>query len=511
MARGQLVRNCGVALAGGAAISLLAAPVLAQSGGDGQLSPQERALLQQGAAPTSLQSLPWVANPTPARQRPRPAQPALQPQSPATPAAGQNAGQTPSQAFAAQFPGGQSPDVPQHPAFAPVEEPVQQWTVGDAEALWQVIARIDSEGLYPADYQPEALQRAIAIGAGPALDEQASRSFDWLAEDLRDGRTPMTARQDWFLLDTDQDEHPTAALMAQALAAHDVAGVLASLAPSYPDYATLKDALAATPPGDEARRDLIRLNMDRWRWLPRDLGFHYLIANVPEFELRLIVNGHKIRDYRTIVGKPGRTATPQLSAKVQSIVFYPTWTVPQSIIEHEGLAKKIAANPAWAARQNFKVTTGSDGSISIVQQPGPMNSLGEMKIDMPNPHAIYLHDTDARYLFARPVRAFSHGCVRTQNAVELGMTIAIITNSLSQDKAGFLHQEHKNIRVPLASSFPAYITYFTFGTGLDGQLTQFTDLYGRDAPVLASFAAPRQLHTTQRTSDEEVIVAADPL
>ena len=513
MARGQLVRNCGVALAGGAALSLLASPALGQSGGDSQLSPQERALLQQGAAPVSAQSLPWVANPTPA---PAPSQPRAKPRplvaTPATAAAPKNAApQTPSQAFTAQFPGTPPPAAAQHATFAPVEEPVQQWTVGDAEALWQVIARIDAEGLYPADYQPEALQRAIAIGAGPALDEQASRSFDWLAEDLRDGRTPMTARSDWFILDTDQDQQPTAALMAQALATHDVAGVLAGLAPVYPDYATLKDALAATPPGDEARRDSIRLNMDRWRWLPRDLGFHYLIANVPEFELRLMVNGHKIRDYRTIVGKPGRTATPQLSAKVQSIVFYPTWTVPQSIIEHEGLAKKIAANPAWAAKQGFKVTTGGDGSISIVQQPGPMNSLGEMKIDMPNPHAIYLHDTDARYLFARPVRAFSHGCVRTQNAVELGMTIAIITNSLSQDKAGFLHQEHKNIRVPLASSFPAYITYFTFGTGLDGQLTQFTDLYGRDAPVLASFAAPRQLHTTQRTSDEEVIVAADPL
>ena len=513
MARGQLVRNCGVALAGGAALSLLASPALGQSGGDSQLSPQERALLQQGAAPVSAQSLPWVANPTPA---PAPSQPRAKPRplvaTPATAAAPKNAApQTPSQAFTAQFPGTPPPAAAQHATFAPVEEPVQQWTVGDAEALWQVIARIDAEGLYPADYQPEALQRAIAIGAGPALDEQASRSFDWLAEDLRDGRTPMPARENWFIVDPDQDTLPTAQLLTQALATHDVPGVLAALAPAYPDYAALKAALAATAPGDSAQADAIRANMDRWRWLPRDLGFRYLIANVPEFEVRMLVNGRLIRGYHTIVGKPGRTSTPQLSAKVQQVVFYPTWTVPQSIIEHDHYAEKYAANPNWAVKNNFKVTRQADGSLSFVQQPGTKNSLGEMKIDMPNPHAIYLHDTDARYLFARPARAFSHGCVRVEKAVELGMTIALISKSITQDKAEAIYRTHKNTRVPITTDFPVYIAYFTLGTDEHGQLTRFADLYNHDPAVIASFAAPRALHTTQRTSGSEVIKAEDPL
>ncbi len=518
----------------------VAAPALAQSGADsasGQLSGPARAVLQQGAAPANLQSLPWVegANKLPPAPRPRvpasatpPVGPnAAQPQGKAaTQASAQPSGQptirpsldqqildqTNASQNARAATAGTAPSAnPQTAAFPLVEEPVQPWTVGDAQALVRVITGIGAEGLNPADYQPEALQRAVEQGVGPALDEQASRSFDWLAEDLRDGRTPMAARDNWFVVDPDQDDMPTAQLLAQALATHDVPGVLASLAPTYGDYAVLKTALATTAPGANAQADAIRINMDRWRWLPRDLGKIYLITNVPEFQVRFTAGGRIIRNYKTIVGKPGRTATPQLSAKVQSVVFYPTWTVPQSIIEHEHLADKIAAKPAWAASHGYTVKTLGDGSISIVQQPGTNNSLGEMKIDMPNPHAIYMHDTDARYLFARPVRAFSHGCVRVEKAVELGMIMAIASKSLTAQQAEAIYRLHKNTRVPMAQSFPAYITYFTVAVDVNGQLTRFTDLYARDPAVLASFANPRALHTTQRTSDQEVIVAADPL
>ena len=526
MAHMQHWQTGGVTLALGLmALAMPAAPVAAQTGGDaasGQLSPAARAAMQHGADPVSLQSLPWVAGNPPVRPHARPkpaATPAAAPTAPPTAAspAQPSLDQQMLDQGAPQYPGATltghqpAPDQPAASAFLPVEEPVQPWTVGDAQALVRVITGIGAEGLFPADYQPEALQRAIEQGAGPALDEQASRSFDWLAEDLRDGRTPMAVRDNWFIVDPDQDVMPTAQLLSQALSAHDVPGVLAALAPTYPDYAVLKAALAATPPGADTQADTLRINLDRWRWLPRDLGKIYLITNVPEFQLRLTVGGRIIRNYKTIVGKPGRTATPQLAAKVQSVVFYPTWTVPQSIIEHEHLAEKIAAKPAWAAAKGYKVTTLGDGSVSIVQQPGTKNSLGEMKIDMPNPHAIYFHDTDARYLFAHPVRAFSHGCVRVEKAVELGMTMAILSKSRTQDQALAIYNAHKNTRVPMAQSFPAYITYFTVGVDVNGQLTRFTDLYGRDPAVLASFAAPRALHTTQRSSDSEVIVAPDPL
>lgn len=406
--------------------------------------------------------------------------------------------------------------VPAQPAPVPVEVPVVEtvmhWDAGDAQALLGVIQSIDTEGLISADYKPDALRAAIAAGEGPALDSAASQSFAWLAEDLRDGRTPMTARVQWFAVDPDRDTNPTDQIMAKALETHDVAGVLASLAPSHPDYQALKAALAATPRSAATARALIRANLDRWRWLPRELGDIYLITNVPEFQLRLMKRNHQIvRTYRTIVGKPGRTATPQLAEQVQAVVFNPTWTVPQSIVQGEGLGPRLLASPASARAQGYKVSKAADGFITVVQQPGPNNALGLMKIDMPNPHAIYLHDTPSRNLFNAPVRAFSHGCIRTERAVELGITMAILGANLAPEDGAALSEAGKYQRVVMTRTFPVYITYFTMAQDITGKLATFKDLYGRDAPVLASFAQPRQVKTTQRASDEPVIQLDNPL
>jgi murein L,D-transpeptidase YcbB/YkuD len=393
----------------------------------------------------------------------------------------------------------------------PVPEPVLPWAVSDAQALLAVIETIDSEGLFSKDYQPDALRAAIAKGPGPALDDAASKSFSWLTEDLRDGRTPMTDRVQWFAVDPDQDTNPTGALMAKALETHDVAGVLASLAPTHPDYQALKATLAATPKSDVRTRSLIRVNLDRWRWLRQDLGPVYLLTNVPEFQLRLTVNNRIIKSYRTVVGKPGKTATPQLAEQVKNVVFNPTWTVPQSIVVGEGLGARLIGNPRQAAREGYKATRSADGTITVVQQPGPSNALGLMKIDMPNPHAIYLHDTPSKQYFAAPVRAYSHGCIRTERAVELGMTMAILGADMPQEQLVANATSGKYTKVPMTRTFPVYITYFTMAQDISGKLSTFRDIYGRDLPVLASFAKPREIKTTQRISDEPVVQLDNPL
>lgn len=392
-----------------------------------------------------------------------------------------------------------------------LDEPEMVWPREDAIALLETIEGIESEGLIPADYDPDGLRQAIDAGEGAELDAIASKSFSWLAEDLRDGRTPMTERVQWFAVDPDRDLMPTAQLMAQALIHHDVPGILAGLAPTHPDYAALKAELAKTPASNEKRRKLIQANMDRWRWLARDLGDVYLISNVPEFHLHLIVKNKTIRSYRTIVGKPGRTATPQLAETVSAVVFNPTWTVPQSIVKGEGLGRRVLANPGWARSQGYKATRGSDGTIYVVQQPGSGNALGRMKIDMPNPHAIYFHDTPTKNLFNRDVRAFSHGCIRTERAVELGMTMAILGAKLSGTEAADISRSGEYTKVQMTRTFPAYITYFTIGRDKDGNLKAFNDIYGRDKAVLSSFDAPRRLKTTQRKSDEEIIKLDNPL
>ncbi len=394
---------------------------------------------------------------------------------------------------------------------APVDEPTLTWKAADARALLGVIEGIDADGLIPADYQPDALRTAIAAGEGAALDAQASKSFAWLIEDVRDGRTRMAARLQWFVVDPDVDANPTSAVMARALSTRDIPGAIAGLLPTHPDYAALKAKLAATPASDKATRNLIRVNLDRHRWLARDLGHFYLLTNVPEFQLRLTVGNEIIRSYRTIVGKPGRTATPSLAEVVEGVVFNPTWTVPQSIVKGEGLGARLIGNPRQAAAEGYKVTRAANGTITVVQQPGARNALGFMKLDMPNEHAIFIHDTPSRGLFNSTFRALSHGCVRTDRAIELGMTMAKLGADLDPQDAVKIVGSGKYTRVAMTKTFPVYITYFTMASDISGKMNQFKDIYGRDAAVLAAFAAPRKAWDGKRKSSEAVIRLDNPL
>lgn len=389
------------------------------------------------------------------------------------------------------------------------------WTLAQARALVKFAEGIGGEGLDSKDYLLTGLKAAIAAGEGAALNEAASRSFQFLVEDLRDGRTPMEARRQWFVVDPDPDRMPTQALLDRAVGADGVVKVLTGLNPVNPDYARLRTELAATKDG--ARRKLIIANMDRWRWLPQALGRHYLLTNIPEQKLRLTVNNRIIKSYRTIVGKPGRTATPQLAEMVEAVIYNPTWTVPQSIVKGEGLGAKVLGNPGWARANGYRGSRAENGFVTVVQQPGPNNSLGLMKLDMPNEHAIFLHDTPSRGLFAQDNRALSHGCIRVENAREVAMTMSMLGNMKTKDDIPAIQAEVQGItasgkytRYPLTNQWPVYLTYFTMASDVDGQMTAFADIYGRDAPVLASFDKPRQANRARQT-DEEVVEIVDDL
>ena len=247
------------------------------------------------------------------------------------------------------------------------------------------------------------------------------------------------------------------------------------------------------------------------------LSFQYLVTNIPEQKLRLTVNNRIIKSYRTIVGKPGRTATPQLAEMVEAVIYNPTWTVPQSIVKGEGLGAKVMGIPGWARANGYKGSRGENGFITVVQQPGPNNSLGLMKLDMPNEHAIFLHDTPARGLFAQESRALSHGCVRVENARELAMTMSMLGNMKTKDDIPAIQAEVQAItagreytRYPLTNQWPVYLTYFTMASDVDGKMRSFADIYGRDAPVLASFDKPRQSNRARKT-DEAVVEIVDDL
>ena len=348
------------------------------------------------------------------------------------------------------------------------------------------IDQIGTRGLFAQDYDPAGLRAAIAAGPGAALNEMATRQFKRLAIDLRDGRTPQSARVQWLVKDDDAIRLPVDPLLMSALSTGDMNGTLTALEPRHTDYAALRSALAAT--ADPVRKKLIRANMDRWRWLPNTLGDKHLIANVPEFRLRVVTYGKIIATYPVIAGKP-TTPTPQLNAVAKGVVIHPPWFLPQSVLK-EGVASLIANNPA-AARAKGYTWTGSGKTLAVVQKSGPNSALGVIKVDMPNAELIFIHDTPSRHLFGGTNQALSHGCLRTERAMELGILLGILQGGGTAEELADLIKKGKTERVPFKEELPVFISYFTLSTGANGQLQAFNDIYGRDKAVLASFDKPR--------------------
>lgn len=365
-----------------------------------------------------------------------------------------------------------------------------QWTRDMAQSLLEYVVTVADEGLDPDDYRPEALRAAMEQGESERLDDVAGTIFEWLVEDLRDGRAPISARRAYHVDDPDARIYPASELLARMQAGESAAEVLTSLDPTHPLYAALRDALAATSE-EEQTRDLIRANMDRWRWLPRDLGATNILVNVPEYLLRLTVDGEIVRTHRVIVGGPGRTATPQFSDLVEGVIFNPTWTVPQSIVVGEGLGRRVLNNPAWARSRGYVATRGANGYVSVVQQPGPQNALGLVKLDMPNEHSVFLHDTPARQRFEDDYRALSHGCIRTDKALEFAFALATEDGGIPQEEAQRISDSGVYTRVPLAQPIPVHIAYFTFGRNADGEMEHFADIYDRDQAAIAGLSAPK--------------------
>jgi murein L,D-transpeptidase YcbB/YkuD len=372
-----------------------------------------------------------------------------------------------------------NPDyVPQPaPVLPPVPVPLPPpvWDLASAQELLGYIQQIGKEGLNPADYDPADLSTAIQSGDPVLLSKQATEAFNRVSSDLALGHVKKPARVDWFLVDNDLNAEKQDALLRSALAQHGIAQVLEGLLPTHPQYAALKAALAATPEGDTAKLNRIRLNLDRWRWLPRDLGHKYIIVNVPSFYATLVENGVNRWKQRAVAGKLS-TPTPQLAAVASGVILNPWWEVPKSI-EHEAAGKK-----------GFVPVKGPDGSIQRWRQPpGPTNALGQVKFVMPNSKAIYLHDTNARSRFNSDVRALSHGCVRTQHILDLAtLLLGDDGGDWTADRIQSALDSKKTVPASFVKPLPVYIVYFSEAALLDGTLVDYKDLYGRDAKAMAA-------------------------
>ena len=361
---------------------------------------------------------------------------------------------------------------PQPVIQAPVAPlPAAIWTRSAAEALLAYIEGVGAEGLSPAAYGPDRLRSAIAGGGEGAMAAAATDAFLRLAADLSGGAVRGSGRVDWHMDSSQIDSNAQRQLMARAVSDGRVAEALDSLLPTHPQYHGLRRALEITPESDTAKRDLIRTNMERWRWMPRSLGARHVIVNVPAYTAAIIDDGRVTARHRTVVGAV-RTPTPQLNATIRGVTFNPWWHVPQSIIREMG--GRFGAD--------YQVTRNGN-QISARQQPGPRNSLGRVKIEMPNDHAIYLHDTPSQHLFARPARAFSHGCIRTQNVRDFAALLLAPTGQWGRPQIDRTIGTGRTTTANLSQPIPVYIAYFTAAATTDGEVVSYRDIYGRDAPV----------------------------
>ena len=355
-----------------------------------------------------------------------------------------------------------------------VEElPPPPWAMNDAMELLAYINSVGQEGLNPLDYDPAGLMQAIQSRDPLALAKVATDRFNRLSSDLAFGHVRGEDREGWHVVDKDLDDARQRQMLEAALATHRVAAVLQSLLPMHPQYSSLRAALAKADQTDTATLNRIRLNMDRWRWLPRDLGPKYIIVNVPAFYATLVENGVTRWKQRAIAGAT-KTPTPQLSALATGVILNPWWEVPKSI------------EPEVRGKAGFVSVKGKDGKVQRWRQPpGPTNALGQMKMVMPNQWAIYLHDTNARSRFNSQIRALSHGCIRTQDihdlAAELGSDDG---GEWTREKIDEVLAGKKTVEAKFVKPVPVYIVYFSAAALNDGTIVNYKDLYKRDAKVL---------------------------
>ena len=349
---------------------------------------------------------------------------------------------------------------------APVEAQQQaRWSAGNIRQLVAAIEAAEAEGLNPADYQLAALRAALANDDhGASMDSLADGAALSLARDYADGRIQDKAAFDWHI-EPRTDAGALPAQLAEALDRGTLSGWLHGLLPDNDQYRALKAAYAAASPGD-ATRDVLRANLERWRWMPRTLGDRYIFVNVPSYRLELMGNGVEEASYNVVVGAP-KTPTPQLALQAQSVIANPAWILPPSVLREAGWRNK-----------GYSVTRRADGSLMVRQAPGPRNALGRIKIDMPNPMAIYLHDTPNKAAFNKTDRALSHGCIRVQNIEEL----AALLHGQDLDEA--LADPTRTRVLQLEKSVPVYIVYFTARADADGTIRYLNDPYRHDQALV---------------------------
>ena len=378
-----------------------------------------------------------------------------------------------------------------------------------AKAVIAQLANAAADGLDPTDYRVPAF--GAATGAEELADADITLSYSVLtyARHLATGRIAPSR----VVTEVDYGDHtPAPADILHKLAeASDAGAAVENFNPPHRGFKVLKAKLAelragtfkevaADAPGnpagkrERARRvsatvapsklgaeiERIIANMERWRWLPRDLGHTYVMVNVPDYTLKVVRDHREQWHTKIVAGKP-QTPTPLLSATMENVLVNPSWHVPQSIIKNEYLPR-YGRDPNIFARMGLEVKRNHDGTLSVTQPPGAGNALGRIKFNFPNEFSVYLHDTPQKQLFAADKRAFSHGCMRVENPTKFGEVILRMamngpTPNAHQLSALFGRGERS---FKLADPPKVHLTYQTAFVDEAGRLQLREDIYGLD-------------------------------
>ncbi|TFV35485.1 murein L,D-transpeptidase [Bradyrhizobium frederickii] len=267
-----------------------------------------------------------------------------------------------------------------------------------------------------------------------------------------------------------------------------------------------KTVKALNTPKRDRQIDVVLVNMERWRWLPRDLGAPslgdaYVILNIPDYTLKVMQRGQQVWTTRVVTGKPGSHATPLLTETMKYITVNPTWNVPPSIVYNEYLPA-LQQDPTVLQRMGLKLEQNRDGSVHISQPPGEANALGRIRFNFPNKFLVYQHDTPDKNLFAREDRAFSHGCMRVQNPDQYAsvlLNIVMPNEKYTPERVRSMYGKSE-IDLKFPTPIPVNITYQTAFVDDAGKLQFRKDVYGRDATMI-------NILKNNRGKDLEAVVA----
>jgi murein L,D-transpeptidase YcbB/YkuD len=413
------------------------------------------------------------------------------------------------------------------PAWVDGDETTAEWKDLVQQFKYSAAHGLEPEKYHAAEFEQLREQSQTKVHGTrfpieriPEMDAKMTYAYLQYAADLLGWtHSARDVHRDWL---TESKKEDLAARLTDALANHHVRASLEDLAPTHPQYKGLQAALAQEQTAPTGHVDQIKMNMERWRWAPRNLGDRYILINVPAYVMQVMEGDKPVLSMRVIVGKTDHQ-TPLFSDEMTYVVFSPYWNIPPDILRNETLPR-LASDPDFLRRNNIEVvgTSGEEGvdaaaidwsdesatrGLRFRQRPGEDNALGLVKFIFPNHFNVYLHDTPGDRLFFKDKRAFSHGCIRVEDPMALAKYVLRDQPEWTESRISAAMGAGREQTAKLKTTLPVHIGYWTAWVEPDGKSVTYTDdPYGIDAKHArlrgsraADTGGQRRIRATQST------------